>query len=404
MDKFAFVPVVPFVMGAAALLFACSGGVSADVAADDGAAFGDATAVGKCVPTSSVRYRTMSGEGCTSTYGGQAKIAQGSITLPILGKLAIDVGGSGVLASAGGTATGATPNLNVNAAITGTGGLVSAVGANGVAAAESSFKNLNLSVAGLGITATSIGSQAIAMCGAAPTATTTLAGLKIGGQSITVTGQANQTIVSGLVTIVINEQIATPNGIQVNALHVSALNLIDVTLGDAVASIVCSCPSDGGVGVGVGVSSSSGGVTIGVDAGVTINDGGVGVGVGVGVGIDAGNDAGVSVGVGVGVGASSGGITVDAGVGVGVSSSSGGIVVDAGVGVGVGTGSSSGETTSSSSSSGGDIATQPASSSGNTDANAGLDANAQNGTGTLGSACDTKNPCAAGYSCSSILK
>ena len=392
MDKFAFAPVIPLVIAGAAVLFACSAGT--DAAGTGGTqTFGSGVVAGTCMPMSNLATRSL-GVGCSATYGGSANVVEGSVTVPLLGtKIAIDLGNSGLVAAAGGTKSDAVAAVNVSGYVTGSNGLSTAVGTDGQTAAESSLKNLDIGIAGLNVSASVVGSQAIASCGSAATATSTITGLTIAGQSITVTGAANQKVTSGLLTVIINEQVPTTNGIQVNALHVSALGILDVTVGGSLASILCACPStDAGTGVGVGVG-------VGVDAG------GVGVGLDAGVGTSSGS-------------VSSGGVIVIGGGGS-TSSSTGGVTISLDAGVTLPTPpTSSGDagTTAPSTSSSGAVAadagtaitTQPStsSSSGDVNANADIAANADStaGAGSLGATCDTSNPCAAGYSCASAVK
>jgi hypothetical protein len=105
-------------------------------------------------------------------------------------------------------------------------------------ASEASLGNLVMSVAGIGISADAITSRALAVSGAVPTGRSNIEGLTIGGVSVSPTGAPNQTVsVLGL-SVILNEQIQSANGIVVNALHVRTLDgLTDVVVGFAKAGI-----------------------------------------------------------------------------------------------------------------------------------------------------------------------
>src|SRR6266581_2127349 len=73
-----------------------------------------------------------------------------------------------------------------------------------------------------------------------------VSGLVIEGQSIAVTGQANQTVVVNGNTVIINEQVvsqaATTADITVNALHIITNTGLNLTFGSSSAGITCGIP------------------------------------------------------------------------------------------------------------------------------------------------------------------
>jgi hypothetical protein len=114
---------------------------------------------------------------------------------------------------------------------------------------EASLTGLNLSIAGLSITADAVMARAFAFADAAETGLTNLAGLSIGGLPVNPTGEANQIISLGILTVVLNEQIPSAGGITVNALRIKTVDgLNDIVIGSATAAIPSA---SSGVGSGL---------------------------------------------------------------------------------------------------------------------------------------------------------
>ncbi len=105
-------------------------------------------------------------------------------------------------------------------------------------ASEASLGNLAMSVAGIGIAAEAIMSRALAVSGAVPTGLTNIDGLTIGGVSVSPPDIPNQQLSIAGLSVILNEQIQSANGIIVNALHIRTLDgLTDVVIGSARAGI-----------------------------------------------------------------------------------------------------------------------------------------------------------------------
>jgi hypothetical protein len=103
---------------------------------------------------------------------------------------------------------------------------------------EASLGGLGLTVSGTGISADFVMARAQAVSGGVATGLTNIDGLRIGGVPIFPTGGPNQTLSFGLLTVVLNEQIPSPGGITVNALHIRTIDgLTDVVIGSAKASV-----------------------------------------------------------------------------------------------------------------------------------------------------------------------
>lgn len=104
------------------------------------------------------------------------------------------------------------------------------------AASQASISNLALTVAGIGITADFLGSEAFA--GATRTGYSAIEGLRVGGVPVSASGAPNQAISVPGLSVILNEQTQTANGIVVNALRVRTLDgLTDVALGTSRAGI-----------------------------------------------------------------------------------------------------------------------------------------------------------------------
>lgn len=105
-------------------------------------------------------------------------------------------------------------------------------------ASQASLSNLALTVAGVGITADFLGSEALAVAGAAPAGASAIEGLQVGGVAVAPTGIPNQLVSLPGLSVILNEQTQTANGIVVNALRVRTLDgLTDVALGSSRAGM-----------------------------------------------------------------------------------------------------------------------------------------------------------------------
>lgn len=111
---------------------------------------------------------------------------------------------------------------------------------------EASLTGLSLSVAGLGITADAVMARAFAFADAVDTGLTNIGGLNVGGVPVVPTGAPNQTLSFGVLTVVLNEQIPSADGITVNALRVTTIDgLTDIVIGSATAAIGSSSSGSG---------------------------------------------------------------------------------------------------------------------------------------------------------------
>ena len=90
------------------------------------------------------------------------------------------------------------------------------------------------------LTASVVSSQARADCDGV-SGSSTITNLIFAGNSVVVTGAANQTItLAGIATLVINEQIVSAGSITVNAIHLTLGTGDEVILSSAHADVQCS--------------------------------------------------------------------------------------------------------------------------------------------------------------------
>jgi hypothetical protein len=177
--------------------------------------------------------QTLTGSTTTSTLTGQAS----AVAAVVLGTVT-SLADSGTLVDAAdplgtGQPTGSIPGLLSAEALH-----AATMGWTDQVASEASLGNLAMSVAGVGIAVDTIVSRALAVSGAVPTGLSNIEGLTIGGVPVLPTGAPNQQISLAGLSVVLNEQIQTANGIIVNALHVTTLDgLINVVVGSANAGI-----------------------------------------------------------------------------------------------------------------------------------------------------------------------
>jgi hypothetical protein len=171
--------------------------------------------------------------GSTQTLTGQAS----AVTAVVLGTVT-SLADSGALVDAAdplgtGQPTGSIPGLLDAEALHAV-----TMGWSDQVASEASLGNLVLSAGGLGVSADFIIARALAVSGAVPTGTTSIEGLTIAGMPVSPTGDPNQTISIGVLSVVLNEQIQSASGIVVNALHVTTLDgSTDVVIGAVKAGI-----------------------------------------------------------------------------------------------------------------------------------------------------------------------
>jgi hypothetical protein len=111
------------------------------------------------------------------------------------------------------------------------------VGWDDQVASEASLASLELRVGLAGISADFVMAQALAVTGAATKAEVVIDNLSVNGVPVVVSGLPNQRIAIPGGQLVINEQIASPGGTTVNALHARVAGVADVVVASATAGI-----------------------------------------------------------------------------------------------------------------------------------------------------------------------
>jgi len=171
------------------------------------------------------------------TVTGQASAVQATV-LGLLGATTTTLADTGTL---GGTSdardasllTGSLPSLLTGEVLHAT-----TIGYPNEVDSEASLGSLAMTIAGTGISADFVMARALSVLGGAGTGLTNIDGLSIGGVPIIPTGDPNQTISLGVLSVVLNEQIPSAGGITVNAMHVRTIDgLTDVIIGSAKAGI-----------------------------------------------------------------------------------------------------------------------------------------------------------------------
>jgi hypothetical protein len=173
-----------------------------------------------------------------STFGGRATVVQANG----LGILPVALADTGNINSTGGTNQASLLNVSVPGLLLGDVLHATAIGGGSASQSEASIANVNLTVAGNTISAGFVMSRANAFCGSARTINgiTEVDGLVVNGQSVGVTGFANQTVsLPGGAWIIINEQTGSSSSgsIQVNALHVTVPGVADVVTASSSAAV-----------------------------------------------------------------------------------------------------------------------------------------------------------------------
>jgi hypothetical protein len=184
----------------------------------------------------------LAGAANDNTFSGRATVVQATV----LGNTIV-LADTGPLPSSGGAEEASLLTANVPGLLDAEVLHASTVGQGNASRAEASAAQLSLTVGGQSISADFLMSRAEARCtsGSASTSgSSELVGLVVNGETISVTGEPNQTIPLplGVGTIIINEQTGGPGDITVNALHVIVTGVADVVIASAHADITCAPP------------------------------------------------------------------------------------------------------------------------------------------------------------------
>lgn len=180
-----------------------------------------------------------------TTFSGQATVVRA--TAPIVGNVVL--ADTGPIAPEGGAANATLLEASIPGLLSAEVLHASVVAGGNQSSAEASVASLDLTVSGNAISADFLQAQAQAQCRdgrASVSGSSQIAVLTINGQTIAVTGEANQTVALPVGYVVINEQVASADAsgkcasITVNALHVVVPGIADVVIASAHADICCA--------------------------------------------------------------------------------------------------------------------------------------------------------------------
>lgn len=169
------------------------------------------------------------------TYSGQAIAVSSTVNTPLSPVLTTSVADTGPLPSAGGSITLASTSVSIPGILSVGNSTVSSSGGGNNSQSTASIVSLNIGVLTNTISATAVSSSAQGVCPAGTASGSSIVtGLVLNGSPVTVTGAPNQTITLLLAgnpigTLTINEQIVSPGGITVNALHLFVTDPNDST-------------------------------------------------------------------------------------------------------------------------------------------------------------------------------
>jgi len=183
-----------------------------------------------------------------TTFSGQAT----GLNATVLGFQPILVSDTGPLPPQGGALEASFFKESVPGLLTADVFHSSTIGQGDRSRSEASVADLDLTVAGNTIGADLLMARAMAVCGSNGSSSVSgdseIAALMINGQTISVTGQPNQTIGLPLGCtpsvcvgkVIINEQSGNSSDITVNALHVIVYGVADVIVSSAHADVTCA--------------------------------------------------------------------------------------------------------------------------------------------------------------------
>jgi len=205
---------------------------------------------GDPVPGNNSGTGTVTTTGVANGFSGRAVGVDADVTVLGLATVSTTVSDTGPLPVGGGSVSATLANANIGLGGTNlTAQVVSSTTSGGGNSSQSQagVNNLVATILGIPITAAVVQANSSCTCGATPvcSGSTTIANLAIAGAAVTVTGAANQTIniPGGLITVIINEQIVTPNSITVNAIHIivnaPGVLVADIIIAQAYSDINC---------------------------------------------------------------------------------------------------------------------------------------------------------------------
>ena len=172
----------------------------------------------------------------SQTVSGQARVVQ-TTTVGPLGTTTTTLADTGTLSDSSDIRQSSQLSGNVPGLLSGGVLHATTIGYPDEVHSEASLANLALTVGGNTIGADFVMARAMAIQGVGGSGVVSISGLSLNGLPIDVTGLPNQTIGIPGGQIVINEQLRSPGGTVVNALHIVVTGVAEVTIGSATAGV-----------------------------------------------------------------------------------------------------------------------------------------------------------------------
>lgn len=176
------------------------------------------------------------GVGAAQNVVGQAAAVQATV-FGLLGNTVLGMANTGALDGATDARQASQLTGNLLGALTAEVPRATTVGLGDQVASQASLANLALAIAGSNIGADLLVAEATAAANGVRSGSANLTNLSLNGVPVAVSGAPNQTVAIPGGTMVINEQLSTPAGMVVNALHVVVGGVADVVIGSAAAGM-----------------------------------------------------------------------------------------------------------------------------------------------------------------------
>jgi hypothetical protein len=174
-----------------------------------------------------------------TSFSGRATVVQASV----LGLTPVVLVDAGPLPPSGGSEQASLLDASVPGLLTAEVLHASTIGEGNASQSEASVAQVAVTVGGNTIAADFLEARAAAVCtgsGATTSGSADVATLSVNSQTITVSGQPNQTVQLPNGEVIINEQTSAGSGdITVNALHIIVNGIADVIVSSAHADITC---------------------------------------------------------------------------------------------------------------------------------------------------------------------
>lgn len=174
----------------------------------------------------------LPGGGGASSIAGSAD----AVRATVLG-MSTTLAGTGTLGSTDDAREASVVMGSIPSVLTGEALHASTIGWSDQVASEASMANLAMNVGGMAVSADFIMARALDVAHGAGAGASSIEGLTINGIPIAVTGAPNQAVWIPGGQLILNEQVISPAGTTVNALHLVITGVADVVIASAKAAI-----------------------------------------------------------------------------------------------------------------------------------------------------------------------